>query len=47
MDVDEAISLFAAATVAVREVFEIDSSVRLTAIEQLGKQPSQFEVNKK
>jgi len=33
---DEAINLFAAAAVAVREVFQIDSSVRLTAIEHLG-----------
>lgn len=34
---DEAISLFATAAIAVREVFQIDSSVRLTAIEHLGK----------
>ena len=37
MALDEAIKLFATAAVAVREVFQIDSSVRLTAIEHLGK----------
>lgn len=34
---DEAVRLYAVQIIAVREVFEIDSSVRLTAIENLGK----------
>jgi len=33
---DEAVRLYAVQIIAVREVFEIDSSVRLTAIENLG-----------